>query len=148
MNYKNILLAIFVAAVALSGVYVAVNYSAIFSPAVEVKPDETPPLLTAPISTSNDPVTEQSVDTSAISDPQTISYTLTEVSAHASVATCWTIIDGKVYDLTDFVDEHQGGDRNILRICGIDGTRTFSGQHGGQAAPLSTLAEFFIGNLR
>ena len=41
-------------------------------------------------------------------DPRT-PYTRDEIARHASVDDLWVIIDDKVYDLTDYVDEHPGG---------------------------------------
>lgn len=41
----------------------------------------------------------------------------------------WLVIDGKVYDFTDFVEDHPGGDA-ILRYAGGDATVGFKGpQH-------------------
>ena len=77
-----------------------------------------------------------------------VGYTAAEVAAHGDASSCWTIIAGNVYDLTSFVGEHPGGERNILKICGKDGTAAFEGQHGGQSRPEATLAGFLIGPLR
>jgi cytochrome b involved in lipid metabolism len=76
------------------------------------------------------------------------SYTLAEVSVHNTQNSCWTTIAGKVYDLTNFISMHPGGEGNIMRICGVDGTSLFEGQHGGQGRPEQTLATLFIGNLK
>jgi hypothetical protein len=37
-------------------------------------------------------------------------FTKAEVAKHDTVNDCWMIINGKVYDVTPFVDEHPGGD--------------------------------------
>ncbi len=74
-------------------------------------------------------------------------YTMADVASHKDVASCWTAINGNIYDLTAFINKHPGGDRNILKICGIDGSRAFDGQHGGQSGPESILAGFEIGTL-
>ncbi|MBY0328602.1 cytochrome b5 domain-containing protein [Patescibacteria group bacterium] len=75
-------------------------------------------------------------------------YTSAEVSTHASVQSCWSIINRKVYDLTPWISRHPGGANAIKRICGVDGSADFNGQHGGQARPESELAGFFIGVLK
>ncbi len=75
------------------------------------------------------------------------SFTLAQVATHNSEADCYSAINGNVYDLTAFINKHPGGDRNILRICGLDGSSLFNGQHGGDAKPERILAGFEIGTL-
>jgi cytochrome b involved in lipid metabolism len=75
------------------------------------------------------------------------SYTLAQVSAHKDATSCWTAINGGVYDVTSWIDQHPGGREAILSICGKDGTSAFTNQHGGQARPAAELASFKIGVL-
>lgn len=75
------------------------------------------------------------------------SYTLAEVATHKTSDSCWTAIDGQVYDLTPFIERHPGGVANIMKLCGIDGTDKFTAQHGGQSQPENTLKDYFIGLL-
>ncbi len=74
-------------------------------------------------------------------------YTVADVATHNTTASCWSIIDSKVYDLTSYITRHPGGSQNIKRICGEDGTSTFSGQHGGESKPERTLAGFYLAPL-
>ncbi len=74
-------------------------------------------------------------------------YTMDDVAAHDSEASCWAAIDGNVYDLTEWIGQHPGGSQRILPLCGTDATAAFSAQHGGQARPASELATFFLGPL-
>lgn len=74
-------------------------------------------------------------------------YTMAQVAGHATSASCWSVIGGAVYDLTDWIKKHPGGDRAILGICGKDGTAAFTQQHGGKSKPEATLATFKIGTL-
>ena len=60
-------------------------------------------------------------------------YTLADIGTHSTAASCWTTINASVYDLTDWVGKHPGGERAILSICGKDGTAPFNAQHGGAA---------------
>ena len=76
------------------------------------------------------------------------SYTANDVAKHASAKSCWSIIDGNVYDLTKWVSRHPGGSRVILGICGKDASQAFKAQHAAQARPASELAAFKIGTLR
>jgi len=74
-------------------------------------------------------------------------YTLSEVSSHNSESDCWSAINGKVYNLTDWINKHPGGSERIIGICGIDGSSAFNTQHNGQGEPASYLSSFYIGNL-
>ncbi len=76
------------------------------------------------------------------------SYTMAEVAKHATASSCWTAINGKVYDVTRWISRHPGGQRAILSLCGTDGSAAFNGQHGGQSRPAAELAGFRIGSLR
>ena len=75
-------------------------------------------------------------------------YTLVEVSTHNTPTDCWTTINGGVYDLGAWVKKHPGGEANILKLCGIDGSVLFNGKHGGVELQLSILAGFKIGSLK
>lgn len=74
-------------------------------------------------------------------------YTLSVVATHNSKTSCWTAVNGSVYDITPYVPKHPGGERNILKICGKDGTSAFEGQHGGESKPENILAKYRIGAL-
>jgi len=75
-------------------------------------------------------------------------FTADEVSQHASADDCWTIVDGFVYDLTSFINRHPAGARAITRLCGIDGSREFLGEHEGQNEPEGWLETLKIGKLK
>lgn len=79
--------------------------------------------------------------------PTAKGYTLTQVAAHKSSSDCWSAINGKVYDLTDFIYQHPGGARNIISICGIDGSSAFDAQHYGSGKVERELASYLIGDL-
>ena len=56
---------------------------------------------------------------------------MSEVSRHNAANDLWLVVDGKVYDVTDFVDEHPGGVDAILKKPGMDNTEGF---HGAQVS--------------
>lgn len=76
------------------------------------------------------------------------SYTAKDVAKRSTAKSCWTIINGSVYDLTTWVSRHPGGSRVITAICGKDGSKAFNGQHRGQGSPTSQLKKFRIGALK
>lgn len=47
------------------------------------------------------------------SDVQTL-YTLQDVANHNKDGDLWVVIDGKVYDLTTYLDTHPGGKQGML----------------------------------
>ncbi|RSM14912.1 hypothetical protein CEP52_001077 [Fusarium oligoseptatum] len=52
-----------------------------------------------------------------------------EVAEHNSAKSCWVIVHGKAYDVTDFLPEHPGGSKIILRYAGKDATDEFDPVH-------------------
>ncbi|MFM6841103.1 MAG: cytochrome b5 domain-containing protein [Candidatus Planktophila sp.] len=72
-------------------------------------------------------------------------YNAADLKKHATAASCWSAINGNVYDLTKWINRHPGGASVIKGLCGRDGSAGFNGQHGGQSRPASELAAFKIG---
>ncbi|KAL1411243.1 hypothetical protein Q8F55_002194 [Vanrija albida] len=52
-----------------------------------------------------------------------------EVQKHNSRDDCWVIIDGKVYDVTEFIEIHPGGAGIIAANAGKDATKIFKPLH-------------------
>src|ERR1700710_1445214 len=52
-----------------------------------------------------------------------------KVSQHNSAKSCWVIIHGKAYDVTEFLPEHPGGPKIILKYAGKDATVEFEPIH-------------------
>lgn len=97
------------------------------------------------IAASDNPSASATPTTSSSSSAKT--FTMVEVQQHASASSCWTAIDGKVYDVTNWINQHPGGPQRIISLCGTDGTAAFHGQHGSQTQPNKKLAGFEIGTL-
>lgn len=74
-------------------------------------------------------------------------YTMANVRANNSEASCWSVISGNVYNLTQWINSHPGGPSLIRALCGTDGTASFNNQHGGQSNPTKTLAGYLLGPL-
>jgi predicted heme/steroid binding protein len=78
--------------------------------------------------------------------PSQTFYTAEEVAKHCTREDLWLIIDGKVYDVTQYVEEHHGGDA-ILNRPGLDNTEGFRGtQHPEHVK--DTVEDYWIGMLR
>ncbi len=73
--------------------------------------------------------------------------TLTAVAQHSTADDCWSAVNGNVYDLTAWISQHPGGSGPIESMCGVDATKAFSNQHGGQSKPENELAKFKVGTL-
>ncbi|HMR01323.1 MAG TPA: cytochrome b5-like heme/steroid binding domain-containing protein [Candidatus Gracilibacteria bacterium] len=90
---------------------------------------------------------EPSVTPDQQSSEQSAIFTMEDIQAHDQNDDCYTTIEGKVYDITPFVLLHPGGEEEITRICGKDGTAMFAQQHGGDRRPENQLEAFYIGEL-
>jgi len=58
-------------------------------------------------------------------EPEVKGIKMEEVEKHSSVDDLWLVIDGKVYDVTPFMDDHPGGGEIMLSAAGKDGTQDF-----------------------
>src|SRR6201996_8236661 len=56
-------------------------------------------------------------------------FTREEVKKHNTPEDLWCIIDHKVYDLTDFLDAHPGGNVVLQPVAGTDATKAFYNLH-------------------
>lgn len=74
-------------------------------------------------------------------------YTMAEVQAHGSASSCWSVVDGNVYDLTAWIGRHPGGVEAIESMCGKDGSAGFHGQHGTDRKETNILESMRIGAL-
>lgn len=86
-------------------------------------------------------------------DQQNKTFTMAEIATHNSKTDCWTVISGQVYELTDFVNRHPGGNE-VVRACGIDATTLFTsrtaedGQPIGSGTPHSQVAQEQLDQLK
>ncbi|KAJ5693262.1 hypothetical protein N7462_002685 [Penicillium macrosclerotiorum] len=52
-----------------------------------------------------------------------------EVAKHNTRDSCWVVLYGKVYDVTDFLSSHPGGAKIILKLAGKDATEEYDPIH-------------------
>lgn len=60
----------------------------------------------------------------------------------------WTIIDNKVYDITNYINMHPGGKRNILKGQFKDASKEFHASHKGLDINKTPLVLLEIGELK
>nr|UXG49833.1 nitrate reductase [Saccharina japonica] len=70
---------------------------------------------------------------------------LQEVQKHDNEDDCWIAVDGKVYDVTDFLDDHPGGGESITISAGQDSSDEFNALHSDKARAM--LLDYYIGEL-
>ncbi|KAH8690588.1 putative oxidoreductase [Talaromyces proteolyticus] len=58
-----------------------------------------------------------------------VSISGSEVARHNTKDSCWLAVRGRVYDVTNFLDEHPGGARVILNCAGRDATDEYDAIH-------------------
>jgi cytochrome b involved in lipid metabolism len=73
--------------------------------------------------------------------------TMDQVKKNNTASRCWSVINGNVYNLTNWISSHPGGKDAITRLCGTDGTKVFSNQHQGDPQAESRLSGFLLGKL-
>ncbi|PWN88910.1 putative cytochrome b5 [Acaromyces ingoldii] len=69
-----------------------------------------------------------------------------EVKKHTSEQSAWVVVDGGVYDVTSFLDDHPGGKKILLRNCGKDSSEAFWTYHSEKVLA-KTAAKMKIGDL-
>lgn len=60
---------------------------------------------------------------------QAVQLTGEEIAKHNSKDSCWVIVHGRAYDVTEFLPEHPGGPKIILKYAGKDATDEYEPIH-------------------
>jgi len=71
-------------------------------------------------------------------------YSWDEVKKHNFITDLWVVIEGKVYDVSEFVEEHPGGDGPLMEQAGKDATDAFI-DVGHSEGALEQLGDYVIG---
>ncbi|KAJ3139761.1 fatty acid alpha-hydroxylase [Irineochytrium annulatum] len=76
-------------------------------------------------------------------------YTKEEVSTHRTARSTWIIVKGRVFDVTEFVNDHPGGSDLVLQLGGQDATAIMAdhSSHEHSDVAYDMLEEYFIGDL-
>jgi cytochrome b involved in lipid metabolism len=82
--------------------------------------------------------------------PKKSSFSMSDVAKHNNENDCWIVIDGKVYDVTSYIESHPGG-RALVNFCGQDGSLAFAtkGKKNKPHSPAAyeILKTLYIGDL-
>lgn len=73
-------------------------------------------------------------------------FTADEVAQHTTAADLWVVYNGKVYDVSSYIDEHPGGEEVVVDCAGTDATEAFDDiGHSDDAHEI--LADLVIGRI-
>ncbi|XP_010509977.1 PREDICTED: cytochrome b5 [Camelina sativa] len=73
-------------------------------------------------------------------------FTLSQVSEHNQPQDCWLVINGKVYNVTKFLEDHPGGDDVLLSSTGKDATDDFEDVGHSESARLM-MEQYYVGEI-
>uniref|UniRef100_A0A1D1Z874 Cytochrome b5 n=1 Tax=Anthurium amnicola TaxID=1678845 RepID=A0A1D1Z874_9ARAE len=72
---------------------------------------------------------------------------VSEVALHTSRKDCWLVIHGRVYDVTEFLEDHPGGDEVLIHASGTgDASQSFE-DVGHSSTAKSMMSSYLIGVL-
>ncbi|KAI9246512.1 cytochrome b5-like heme/steroid binding domain-containing protein [Phascolomyces articulosus] len=74
-------------------------------------------------------------------------FSTADVAKHNSKSDLWLVIHNKVYDITQFVQEHPGGEEVLLDEAGKDATEAFEDIGHSDEAREFYLTKYLIGEL-
>jgi 4-hydroxysphinganine ceramide fatty acyl 2-hydroxylase len=76
-------------------------------------------------------------------------YTTEDVARHNTAKDCWVIHSGKVYNVTEFLQDHPGGDDLILNWAGKDVGMAMKDpdEHDHSSSAYDMLSEYLVGKL-
>lgn len=76
-------------------------------------------------------------------------YSIKQVEKHASQDSCWVIYQDKVFDVTEFMQDHPGGDDLIMDYAGKDVTSVMKDvlEHEHSDSAYEILSEYCVGSV-
>lgn len=90
---------------------------------------------------------EVKADYSMMETDESTEYTAEEVSKHNTKDDLWIIVKNRVFDVTNYVDVHQGGENALVRWAGKDATDAVAGPQHPSTVP-TLLERYCIGRLK
>lgn len=76
-------------------------------------------------------------------------YSNEDLELHRKAGDCWIVRNGRVYDVTNFVNDHPGGEELVLQFSGKDIGSAMENEedHVHSASAYSVLEEYLVGKL-
>lgn len=107
---------------------------------LKLSADRSPPRKKVQLSPGHSPLdwahlnqTASKVDMRGVPDltppPTYVRVTREQLKVHKLPHDCWTSINGKVFNITPYLDFHPGGVDEIMKCAGKDGTSLFNKYH-------------------
>jgi cytochrome b involved in lipid metabolism len=92
-------------------------------------------------------MTKTVTKTKVAKDSRAPSFDWKEINRHSSADSCWIVINGEVYDVTDFLAVHPGGDSIVLDYAGKEDCANafYTDVHQHSESAVSLLNDYFIG---
>jgi len=73
-------------------------------------------------------------------------YSMKEAALHNTPEDCWVVVDGKIYDVTKYLEDHPGGADVLLEATGKDAKEEFD-DAGHSKSAIELMQDYFIGEL-
>ncbi|MGJ9407444.1 cytochrome b5 domain-containing protein, partial [Nesterenkonia aurantiaca] len=86
----------------------------------ETSPDQTETAPAEGENTEAEEDTTEGYEAEGEQDSSDEALTMDQVEENDSPESCWAVMDGTVYDLTDWIEDHPGGADRIEGLCGTD----------------------------
>lgn len=64
-----------------------------------------------------------------LSGPPFLRITADELKKHKTKNDAWSAFNGKVYNMSAYMKFHPGGEAELMRVAGRDGTKLFAATH-------------------
>ncbi|KAI1823287.1 hypothetical protein F4861DRAFT_338707 [Xylaria intraflava] len=101
----------------------------------------------APKTTSNKAIKDQSWHSSNIDAAPAVGFNATDVAKHNTKEDCWVVINGRIWDVTEWLNVHPGGSDIIAKFAGQDASVGYNSMHTPDLVASKLTYDKFKGHL-